>query len=143
MGIKENLLNTMAETHPMSALLERGCEFEGKLTFEGSVRINGSFSGEIFSNDVLIIGDTAVVNAEIDVDTLIVSGEVNGGLTARTRMEVRRPAVVRGNLCTPCLIIEEGVIFEGSCRMPAAVAKKSEEVSEIRPVAEGMKRQSA
>src|SRR4030095_13299467 len=103
-------------------------EFEGKLTFEGTVRINGHFAGEIFSNDTLIIGDTAVLNAEVDVDTIIISGEVNGNITARTRIEVHRPGVLRGNIITPSLIIEEGVTFEGTCRMPKQGAGRLEAV---------------
>ena len=141
MGIKENLLANVTELNPMSALLDRGCEFEGKLTFEGTVRINGVFSGEVFSNDVLIVGDTAVVNAEVDVDTIIISGEVTGNITARTRIEVKHPGVLRGNICTPALIIEEGVIFEGSCRMPAAARKAVDTRANATLVSEtGMKR---
>lgn len=124
MGLKDHLMSTMAEASHISALLDRGCEFEGKLTFEGTVRINGVFSGEIFSNDLLIVGDTAVLHGEVDVDSIMISGEVNGNVTARTRIEIRRPAVVRGNLCTPVLVIEEGVIFEGNCRMPASSVKR-------------------
>src|SRR5262249_25678409 len=118
MGIKENLMPVIENSSQISALLDRGCEFEGKLTFEGTVRINGHFAGEVFSNDTLIIGDTAVLNAEIDVETIIISGEVNGNITARNRIEVHRPGVLRGNIVTPSLIIEEGVTFEGTCKMP-------------------------
>lgn len=124
MGLKDNLVQTMAEASHISALLDRGCEFEGKMTFEGTVRINGVFSGEIFSNDLLIVGDTAIVNGEIDVDAIIISGEVNGTVTARSRVEVRRPGVLRGSIITPSLVIEEGVIFEGNCRMPEPAATR-------------------
>jgi len=130
MGIKDNLVPTVTEANPISALLDRGCEFEGKMVFEGTVRINGIFSGEVFSNDMLIVGDTAVVNAEVDVDSIIISGEVNGNVTGRSRIEIKRPGVVRGNLCTPSLVIEEGVIFEGSCKMPAPSEAKKDSSSE-------------
>jgi len=130
MGITENLVPTVSEASQISALLDRGCEFEGKMTFEGTVRINGVFSGEIFSNDTLIVGDTAVLNAEVDVDAIIISGEVNGNITARSRIEIKRPGVVRGSINTPCLVIEEGVIFEGSCKMPAPTTKTKKESSQ-------------
>ena len=60
----------------LNAFLGPGCEYDGKLTFEGSVRIDGKFSGEIFSNDILLVGEGATVKAEIDVGTIIVSGTV-------------------------------------------------------------------
>ena len=131
MSIKDDLMASVSEASQISALLDRGCEFEGKMTFEGTVRINGTFSGEIFSNDMLIVGDTAVVNAEVDVESIMISGEVNGNVSARNRIEIKRPGVVRGNLCTPCLVIEEGVIFEGSCKMPSPSEKKEKTPAKV------------
>ena len=86
MGLKDNIMTTMAEASQISALLDRGCEFEGKLTFEGTVRVNGIFAGEIFSNDVLIVGDTAVVNAEIDVDIITrITENIDGNVASTGR----------------------------------------------------------
>ena len=69
----------------LTALLGRGTRFDGKLYFTGRLRIDGNFSGEIRSDDVLVIGDGADVNAEIDVDTVIVrGGTVTGNVRART-----------------------------------------------------------
>ena len=68
----------------VNALLGRGSEFEGKLTFEGIVRIDGKFTGEIFSDGTLIVGEGARVKAEIAVDTVIVQGEVVGNIRAKT-----------------------------------------------------------
>ncbi|MFM7200316.1 MAG: polymer-forming cytoskeletal protein [Myxococcota bacterium] len=111
----------------LNAFLGRGCEYEGKLTFEGTVRIDGRFTGEIFSNDVLIIGQGAEVHAEIDVAVVIVSGNVVGNITARTRVELHAPARLVGNLVTPVLTVDEGVFFEGNCRMDVAAYQKSRE----------------
>src|SRR3989338_6257110 len=102
---------------PISGLLERGCEFDGKLTFEGTVRINGKFNGEIFSDGTLIIGEGANVDAKIDVGSVLIHGEVNGTLTARDRIEMHTPAVVEGDITAQTLVIDEGVVFEGSCSM--------------------------
>ena len=101
----------------INTLLGRGSSFDGKLTFEGTVRIDGKLSGEIFSNDVLVIGEGAEVNAEIDVGVLIVEGSVTGNIRAKRAVELHAPARVRGNLETPSLFIEKGVMFEGQCRM--------------------------
>ena len=95
----------------LNAFLGRGCEYEGKLTFEGTVRIDGRFTGEIFSNDVLIIGQGAEVHAEIDVAVVIVSGNIIGNITARNRVELHAPARMIGNIVSPVLVVEEGVFF--------------------------------
>ncbi len=102
---------------PISGLLEKGCEFEGKLTFEGTVRINGKFSGDIFSDGTLIIGEGASVDGKVDVGNVIVHGEVHGILKAHDRIEMHTPATVEGDITAQTLVIDEGVIFEGSCSM--------------------------
>jgi len=101
----------------INTLLGPGSHFDGKLTFEGTVRIDGRLSGEIFSNDVLVIGEGAEVTAEIDVGVLIVEGSVTGNIRAKRSVELHAPARVRGNLETPSLFIDKGVMFEGQCRM--------------------------
>jgi cytoskeletal protein CcmA (bactofilin family) len=101
----------------ITTLLGRGSEFEGKLTFEGTVRIDGKLSGEIFSEDVLVIGEGAQVNAEIDVGVIIVEGNVTGNIRAKRAVELHAPARVKGNIETPSLYIDKGVIFEGFSKM--------------------------
>ncbi|HZS38195.1 MAG TPA: polymer-forming cytoskeletal protein [Polyangia bacterium] len=101
----------------INTLLGKGSEFEGKLTFEGTVRIDGKLSGEIFSDDVLVVGEGASVSAEIDVGVIIVEGSVTGNIRAKRAVELHAPARVRGNIETPSLYVDKGVIFEGNCRM--------------------------
>jgi cytoskeletal protein CcmA (bactofilin family) len=101
----------------VNALLGKGSEFEGKLTFEGTVRIDGIFSGQIFTEDVLIVGEGAVVKAEIEVGTIIIHGHVLGNIRARTAVEIHAPGRLKGNIITPALQVDRGVIFEGSCQM--------------------------
>jgi cytoskeletal protein CcmA (bactofilin family) len=108
----------------LNALLGRGSEFDGKLTFEGTVRIDGKFAGTIVTNDVLVVGEGAKVSAEISCGTLIVHGEVQGNVRAKTLIELHQPARVRGNLETPALMIEKGVIFEGQAKMEGLGAQK-------------------
>jgi cytoskeletal protein CcmA (bactofilin family) len=108
---------TTSEGGPISGLLERGCEFEGKLTFEGTVRLNGKFLGEIFSEGTLIVGEGAYIDAKVTVGSIIVHGEVRGSVKANDRIEMHAPAVVRGDICAKTLVIDEGVTFEGSCAM--------------------------
>ena len=108
----------------ITALLGRGTEFEGKLHFEGRVRIDGTFKGEIHSDDTLIIGDGAEVHAEIDCATVIVrGGAVHGNIRAKTAIEIHAPGKVVGNLHSPSVFIDRGVEFQGSCRMDAVEPK--------------------
>ncbi len=97
----------------INTLLGRGSEFEGKLTFEGTVRIDGKLSGEVFSDDTLVVGEGAVVKAEIDVGEIIVQGQVIGNIRAKRSIEIHAPGRVKGDITTPSLQIEKGVIFEG------------------------------
>ncbi len=102
----------------ITALLGRGTEFDGKLHFEGRVRIDGVFKGEILSDDTLVIGEGAEVHAEIDVATVIVrGGVVHGNIRAKTAIELHAPGKIVGNLHSPSLFIDRGVEFQGSCRM--------------------------
>jgi cytoskeletal protein CcmA (bactofilin family) len=106
-----------AATSDLNALLGRGSEFDGKLTFEGTVRIDGKFTGTIVTNDVLVVGEGAHLSAEVHCGTLIVHGEIQGDIHAKTLVEFHQPARVRGNVETPALVIEKGVLFEGQCKM--------------------------
>jgi cytoskeletal protein CcmA (bactofilin family) len=101
----------------LNAILGKGSEFEGKLTFEGTVRIDGKFSGEISTADVLVIGEGARVQAEINAGSVIVNGEVQGNIRAKNSIELHQPARVRGNLESPQLSVDKGVIFEGTSKM--------------------------
>lgn len=102
----------------ITALLGRGTHFEGKLHFEGRVRIDGFFKGEIRSDDTLVIGEGAEVHAAIEVATVIVRGGiVHGNIRSRTAIEVHSPGKVVGNLHSPSVFIDRGVEFQGACRM--------------------------
>lgn len=102
----------------ITALLGRGTRFEGKLQFEGRVRIDGFLKGEIKSDDTLIVGDGAEIHAEIDVATVIIrGGVVHGNIRAKTALEIHAPGKLIGNIQSPSLFIDRGVEFQGSCRM--------------------------
>lgn len=114
---RDELTSVPSSSGDLNALLGRGSEFEGKLTFEGTVRIDGKFTGTIVTNDVLVIGEGAKVSAEITCGTVIVHGELNGNLKAKSAVELHHPARMKGNIETPSLMVEKGVIFEGQTKM--------------------------
>src|SRR5512138_1947619 len=112
---RDELPSTLGGTSDL--LLGAGAEFEGKLTFKGTVRIDAKFKGSIVTNDVLIVGEHAKIDAEITCGTVVVHGEVNGNIKAKTAVELHQPARVRGNIETPSLMIEKGVFVQGELKM--------------------------
>ena len=115
-----------ATPRDVQAHLGQGSRVEGKLTFEGSVRIDGQVDGEIHAQDTVILGESAEVTAQIVAATIVVQGRVTGDLTARKRVELKAPASIAGNISTPSLVMHEGVIFEGHCSMGGAAGSRSE-----------------
>ena len=111
---REDNVSRTAEVH---TLLGQGSAFEGKLSFEGQVRIDGQFSGEIATQDMLIIGEGAQVKADIRAGTVVIYGQMEGSIVATTLIELQPPARVRGTLETPTLTIAKGVIWEGTTKM--------------------------
>lgn len=107
----------------INALLGAGSEFEGKLTFEGTVRIDGRFRGEIFSDGTLIVGEGARIEAELRVGTVLVYGEVIGNIYATGGVELHAPAALKGNITSPALHIDKGVHFDGSCQMSSGAVE--------------------
>src|SRR3954465_12261934 len=106
-------------------LLGRGVRFEGKLTFAGTVRIDASFVGTIVTNDVLVVGEAARIDANITCGTIVVHGEVNGNIQAKSGVEIHGGAKVRGDVETPSLMVEKGAFFQGASRMDAAKAARA------------------
>ena len=107
----------MKKRDEIKAFLGKNTEFEGRLQFNGAVRIDGHFKGEIHAEGTLIVGETAVLETDVFVANVIVSGEIRGNVTATERIEVHAPGKIIGNIQAPVLVIAEGVVFEGSCRM--------------------------
>jgi len=114
---KKTTKTAAPRTNDLSAFIDEASEIEGKYTFRGTVMLNGKFKGEICSSDTLIIGEKAVVNASIRAGVVLVSGEVVGNVLATDRVELRGTARVFGDVDAPVVVVEEGVLFEGQCRM--------------------------
>lgn len=114
----------------VTTVLESDAEFEGKLTFEGVVQINGKFRGEIFSNGLLIVGEGGEVDANIDVGGVIISGTVRGTVLAKQKIEMLPPARVFGDINSPALVVSEGAVYEGRCSMgqPKVIENEPAEV---------------
>jgi len=122
------------KTSDLTAFIDEGSEIEGKYTFSGTVMLNGKFKGEIISTDTLIIGEKAVVNASIRAGIVLISGEVVGNVLAGERVELRGTARVFGDVEAPVVVVEEGVTFEGKCRMTRETDGAAAAVSPDSPV---------
>jgi cytoskeletal protein CcmA (bactofilin family) len=105
------------EDEEVRAFLGKGAEFTGKLMFNGSVRIDGDFKGEIFGNGTLVIGEGAKIEADIHVDTVLISGDVRGEVDVKKGLTIYSPGKLLGDVNTPLFAVEEGAFYEGSCRM--------------------------
>jgi cytoskeletal protein CcmA (bactofilin family) len=108
---------TPIEKSEIKAFLGPGSQFEGKLVFNEIVRLDGAFRGEVTSHDTLIVGESADIQADVQVGTLILSGRFKGNVKAKTRVELRAPAQVDGTIETPALSVEDGVSLNGTITM--------------------------
>jgi cytoskeletal protein CcmA (bactofilin family) len=105
------------ERDELSAYLDEFSVVEGTGTFTGTAMLNGKFKGLIQSSDTLIVGDKGVINADISGGSVLIRGEVVGNVVASERLELRGGARLVGDVETPVLVVDDGVVFEGHCRM--------------------------
>lgn len=113
------------EKSDIKAFLGPGSQFEGKLVFNEIVRLDGTFRGEVTSHDTLIVGNSADVQADVQVGTLILSGRFKGNIKAKTRVELRAPANVDGTIETPAFSVEDGVTLNGTIIMNAGGSEET------------------
>jgi cytoskeletal protein CcmA (bactofilin family) len=109
----------------LTAFIDQGSEFEGKLSFRDTVRIDGRFSGEITSENTLIVGESGEIDAEIRSKTVVVSGTVNGNVIAEAKVVLHKSAKVNGDIHTPSIVVEEGALITGKINMSGKSSQKS------------------
>jgi cytoskeletal protein CcmA (bactofilin family) len=112
-----------------AAYLGEGTRISGKISFEGQARIAGHVEGEIVAKSSLHIMETALVNAQIEGAEVVIRGKVTGDIAATKKLEIRAPGKLFGNVTTPSLVIEEGVVFEGHCSMGASESRSDRKVT--------------
>ena len=101
----------------LTAFIDQGSQFEGKLTFKDTVRIDGRFQGEISSENTLIIGESGEIQATIRSKTVVVSGTVIGDMHASRQVVLHKSSRVEGNINTASIVIEEGATLNGQVKM--------------------------
>ena len=120
------------EPGDVEAFLGKNTSFEGKMAFEGMARLDGKFNGEVSSGDFLFIGEHADIDAKINVGTLVVDGKVNGNVSATSKVAIHTTGELYGTISTPALVIEEGGLFEGSCKTERGAEASAEKVTPLK-----------
>jgi len=124
-------VGTTSEPGGLTAFIDQGSSFEGKLSFKDTVRIDGHFSGQITSENTLVIGETGVIEADIRSQIVIVSGTIHGNVVALRKVVLHKSAQVDGDVETPSVVMEEGAVLNGKLNMSAAVPKKPRELKAV------------
>jgi cytoskeletal protein CcmA (bactofilin family) len=110
-------MNKIEPVARISGFIDRETEIIGDIKFKENFRIDGVFKGKILSGNGLIIGETAEIEADIEVSSVTINGRVKGTIKAKDRIEIFSKGRVIGTVTTPKLIIEEGAFFQGACQM--------------------------
>lgn len=110
------------------AVIGPGVEVSGQILFNTQVQVEGKVVGRVISETgVLVVGESGLIEAQVEVGICVIHGTIHGDITARTRVEIHRSGKVNGDLVTPSLLVEEGAVFNGAVRM------SRDEVEPIRP----------
>ena len=107
----------MKKRDTFTTFLGKNTEFVGKLTFNGTIRVDGHLKGEILTDGTIIVGQGGMIEANIHASALVISGEIYGDIIADQRIDIHAPGKVLGNIQAPILVIDEGATFEGNCHM--------------------------
>lgn len=100
-----------------TSIIAQGCKFDGTVQVKGTLRVEGEFKGTIGTPESLVIGKTGVVRANVTVKNAIIGGQLFGNITAENKIELQSGSHVEGDIKTKRLVIDEGVFFEGNCKM--------------------------
>lgn len=122
------------------AFIGHGVEFRGVIKYQGSVRIDGHLDGEIHANGTLYLGEQGMLSAKIQAKAVISKGQITGDIHAEEKVHLLAPAVMEGAVQTPSLLMEEGVLFNGTIEMrKAEPSVTSATMSSAVPAASGAK----
>lgn len=116
--MKKDKKRPQTESSTISTLLGRDTKIEGTLTFQETIRIDGVVKGKLISSKgTVIVGEKAIIDADVRVGVAIIRGKITGKVEAGQRIEIYAPAQVNGDISAPTITIDSGVIFNGQCQM--------------------------
>jgi cytoskeletal protein CcmA (bactofilin family) len=132
--LKKDKRPVTGDSSTISTLLGRDTIIEGTLTFKETIRVDGRISGKLLSNDgTVIVGENAVLDADLQVAVAIIRGKINGRVEASQRVEIYAPAQVNGDINAPTVAIDSGVIFNGNCKMQPQQSPPSKLLKPLKP----------
>ena len=111
----------------LDAFLGKGVHFTGTLTYQGTIRIDGAFDGEIRTDGVVLIGEEAKLKANVTAGTIVSKGHITGDICAKDKFMLQSPSVIVGEVTTPALSIEEGALIDGNLKMEQDVRSGRQE----------------
>ncbi len=133
------LKSKAAQESRIITIVGPGTAVEGRLSSTGPIRVEGRVVGHLQSEEQIMVLASGRVKADIDAKHVVISGEVEGDVTATERMEITRGAKLIGNISAPRISIDEGVLFEGRCSMHSPdmnlVLQASDAVPKVRQTA--------
>ena len=127
-------MNKIETTPKISGFIDRETELVGDIKFKENFRIDGIFKGKILSGGGLIIGETAEIEADIEVNSMTINGRVKGTIKAKDKIEIFSKGRVIGTVATPKLVIEEGAFFQGACQMEMKALESKNRATEEKNV---------
>ena len=114
---RTDLVTMKQSTEEINVFWGKDSVFNGKITSEGLFRIDGKMEGEIFHRGTLVIGETAVIKGKVEANALTLNGMIEGEVTTKDRLEIHSKGKLYGTISTPVLVVQDGGILEGNCRM--------------------------
>lgn len=103
----------------INSIIGEGTRFNGELDLNGLLRIDGDFSGTIRTKGKVLVGQNGRAECTLHAGTVVVGGVVRGEILSTEKVIILSTGLVLGNITTPRLIVEEGVILNGTCRITA------------------------
>ncbi|MCK4547791.1 MAG: polymer-forming cytoskeletal protein [Candidatus Eisenbacteria sp.] len=110
----------------INSVIGQGSVLKGTAEIQGSIRIDGEVEGNLTVTEMLVVGKSGVVRADVKAKSMIVGGRVFGNVSASKRVELEAGCHMEGDVTTTSLVIAEGVFFQGSCRMNGDPAKSGD-----------------
>jgi cytoskeletal protein CcmA (bactofilin family) len=122
---EDSMWEKKRQSEDMKAFLGKGAEFIGKMIFNGNVRIDGDFQGEIYGQGSVDVGQGGLVKANIVVNSIYIGGEVQGSIEVKEKINIHSTGKLLGDVRTPVFIMEEGALFDGRSHMLEAKEQKN------------------
>jgi cytoskeletal protein CcmA (bactofilin family) len=101
----------------VNTIIGKGASFDGLLEISGGLRVDGTLKGKIHNADIIFVGPSGTLEADVEAKECIVGGVVKGNIKAPDKVELQAKSQVEGDIITYSLVVEQGAVFHGNCQM--------------------------